>query len=397
MKFSRRIQNLQPSMTLTIDATAKALKAEGVDIIGLSAGEPDFHTPEVIKQAAVSALARNETRYTPVGGTAALKQAIVEKFEQDNGLRYAPGQIVVSCGAKHSFYNLAQVLWEPGDQVLVQAPYWVSYPEMIRLTGAEPVIVETGAASGFKMSPEQLEAAITPQTRAVVINSPCNPTGSGYGREEMERLCAAAVKHGLLVISDEIYEKIVFNDFEHVSPASLSPEMQANTVVINGASKAYAMTGWRIGYLAAPAEIAGAVTKLQGQMTSNPTSIAQAATIAALRESGQEVANMVKEFARRRDFIMNRFGNIPGLTCFKPVGTFYSFPDVSCWYSKKWKGEPIGGSVRLCEFLLKEAKVAVVPGIAFGADAHIRLSFASALEQLEKAMDRIQSAAAALD
>jgi len=392
MKLSQRIRNLQPSMTLGIDAKAKTLKAQGVNVIGLGAGEPDFPTPEAIKRAAVAALERNETHYTPVGGTDALKDAILHKFKRDLGLIYQRNQIAVSCGAKHSFYNLAHVLWEEGDEVILQSPYWVSYPEIIALTGAQPVIIETTAHTGFKMKPEQLHAAITPATQAIVLNSPSNPTGSGYTRSELEALCEVALNHELLVISDEIYDKIVFDGFEHASPAALSEAMKDNTVVINGASKAYAMTGWRIGYIAGPAEIAAAVIKLQGQSTSNPTSIAQAATVEALTGNEDAVRHMTAEFLKRRDYLMDRFAKIEGITCFKPLGTFYSFPDVSGLYGRPWQGQLVTGSIAFCDFLLDAVKVAVVPGVAFGADAHVRLSFAASLDVLKEAMDRIESA-----
>lgn len=271
MKFSQRIQNIKPSMTLAITAKAKAMSAQGDNVIGFGAGEPDFGTPENIKQAAIDAIHNNDTYYTPVGGTDKLKDAIIEKFKRDNALTYSRDQVIVSCGAKHSFYNLAMVLWDKGDEVIVPAPYWVSYPEMVTLADATPVIVETAQSNDFKITPEQLQAAVTPNTRAVIINSPSNPTGSAYTRTELEALAEVALKNNLMVVSDEIYEKIVFDGFEHVSIASFSEEMKKNTVVINGASKCFAMTGWRIGYLAAEADIVKAVNKLQGQSTSNPT------------------------------------------------------------------------------------------------------------------------------
>ena len=381
-------------MTLAIDAKAKALKAQGVNVIGLGAGEPDFGTPTLIKEAAVKALERNETHYTPVGGTDALKDAIIGKFQRDQGLSYERNQIVVSCGAKHSFYNLAQALWEEGDEVLVPAPYWVSYPEIIRLTGARPVILDAGAEAEFKIRPEQIHEAITPSTRALVINSPSNPTGSGYTRPELEALCEVALNHNLTIISDEIYEKIVYDGFQPFSPAQLGDEMKNHTVVINGASKAYAMTGWRIGYLAAPPEVAAAVSKLQSQSTSNPTSIAQAATVEALTNPKveEDVQAMRAEFLKRRDYLMSRYAALKGIECLKPVGTFYSFPDISGLFGKSHEGKAIDGSLSFCEFLLDTVKVAVVPGVAFGADHHVRLSFATSLDVLKEAMDRLEQA-----
>jgi len=379
-------------MTLAISALAQEMKARGEDIIGFGAGEPDFPTPDNIKQAAIRAIEANDTHYTPVGGTPALKQAIVEKFKGDNNLHYEKSQIVVSCGAKQSFYNLAQVLWQAGDEVIIPAPYWVSYPDMVLLADAKPVIVATGEKAEFKLTPEQLAEAVTPNTRAVVINSPSNPTGSAYTKKELEALAECALRHKLLIISDEIYEKIVFDDFEHMSIASLGDEVKKNTVVINGVSKAYAMTGWRIGYLAAEPAIAKAVDKLQGQSTSNPTSISQAATVEALNGPQDAVARMVKEFERRRNLIIKLLKNIPGVTCYNPVGAFYSFPDFSSYYGKSHAGTVINGSLELGQYLLKEGKVALVPGVAFGADANARLSFATSEKNIENGLTRIAQA-----
>lgn len=398
MKFAQRIQNIQPSMTLSISAQAQSLKEQEIDVIGFGAGEPDFATPEHIKQAAIRAIQANDTHYTLVGGTLALKDAIIEKFERDNGLFYERNQIVVSCGAKHSFYNLAQVLWDAGDEIIIPAPYWVSYPDMVVLASATPVILNTDQSSQFKITAEQLQNAITSKTRALVLNSPSNPSGSAYTRAELEALAEVVLKHQLLVISDEIYEKIVFDGFEHVSIAYLSDAMKRSTVVINGASKCFAMTGWRIGYLAAAAEIAAAVTKLQGQSTSNPTSIAQAACVEALKSHQTKVAiqKMVEEFKMRRDYLMDRYAKIESVACYQPVGTFYSFPDFSGILGRKWNGKTLQGSLDVAEFLLEEAKVALVPGIAFGADNNLRLSFATSMENLKEGMDRIESAVKSL-
>ncbi len=312
MKFAQRIQNIQQSMTLAISAKAQALREQGIDVIGFGAGEPDFATPENIKQAAIDAIHNNDTHYTIVSGTHTLKDAIIEKFDRDNGLAYDRKQIVVSCGAKHSFYNLAQVLWDAGDEIIIPAPYWVSYPDMVVLANASPVIVNTDESSGFKITAEQLQQAVTKKTRALVLNSPSNPTGSAYTKKELEALSEVILKNKLLVISDEIYEKIVFDGFEHVSIASLSEEMQRNTIVINGASKCFAMTGWRIGYLAAETDIVSAITKLQGQSTSNPTSISQAACAEALtgEKTPGEIIKMVTEFKKRRDTLMDCYAKI---------------------------------------------------------------------------------------
>lgn len=394
MKFSERISNISPSMTLAIDAKAREMKTRGEDVIGFGAGEPDFNTPERIKQAGIRAIENNETRYTPVGGTDLLKEAIITKLTRDNGLVYEKNQILASCGAKHSFYNLAQVLWQAGDEVIVPAPYWVSFPEMVTLSGAKPVIVNTDAASDFKITAEQIDKAVTPNTRAIVINSPSNPTGSAYDKDELEKLAECALRHGLLIISDEIYEQIVFDGFHHTSIASISKEVQKQCVVINGVSKSYAMTGWRIGYIAAgDPEIVKQVSKLQGQSTSNPCATSQAASIEALAGSLDEVHAMVREFEKRRNIIVERLTQIPGVSCRKPTGSFYSFPDFSGIYGKKdTNGKVLKGSLDLSDYLLSTNKVAIVPGIAFGADAHARLAFAMSLEKIEAGTHRIKEA-----
>ena len=394
MKFSERISNISPSMTLAIDAKAREMKTRGEDVIGFGAGEPDFNTPEHIKQAGIRAIENNETRYTPVGGTDLLKEAIITKLTRDNGLVYEKNQILASCGAKHSFYNLAQVLWQAGDEVIVPAPYWVSFPEMVTLSGAKPVIVNTDAASDFKITAEQIDKAVTPNTRAIVINSPSNPTGSAYDKDELEKLAECALRHGLLIISDEIYEQIVFDGFHHTSIASISKDVQKQCVVINGVSKSYAMTGWRIGYIAAgDPEIVKQVSKLQGQSTSNPCATSQAASIEALAGSLDEVRAMVREFEKRRNIIVERLTQIPGVSCRKPTGSFYSFPDFSGIYGKKdTNGKVLKGSLDLSDYLLSTNKVAIVPGIAFGADAHARLAFAMSLEKIEAGTHRIKEA-----
>ena len=394
MKFSERISNISPSMTLAIDAKAREMKTRGEDVIGFGAGEPDFNTPERIKQAGIRAIENNETRYTPVGGTDLLKEAIITKLARDNGLVYEKNQILASCGAKHSFYNLAQVLWQAGDEVIVPAPYWVSFPEMVTLSGAKPVIVNTDAASDFKITAEQIDKAVTPNTRAIVINSPSNPTGSAYDKDELEKLAECALRHGLLIISDEIYEQIVFDGFHHTSIASISKEVQKQCVVINGVSKSYAMTGWRIGYMASgDPEIVKQVSKLQGQSTSNPCATSQAASIEALAGPLDEIHAMVREFEKRRDIIVERLTQIPGVSCRKPTGSFYSFPDFSGIYGKKdTNGKVLKGSLDLSDYLLSTKKVAIVPGIAFGADAHARLAFAMSLEKIEAGTHRIKEA-----
>ncbi|MDC1122543.1 pyridoxal phosphate-dependent aminotransferase [Nitrospinaceae bacterium] len=393
MKFSNRIEQVNPSMTLAIDAKAKEMKANGEDVIGFGAGEPDFNTPERIKQAAIRAIEANDTHYTPVGGTNELKDAIITKMKRDNGLDYDRNQILVSCGAKHSFYNLAQALWEEGDEVIIPAPYWVSFPEMVGLAGAKPVIIETDAAHNFKITVDQIKKVLTPNTRAILINTPSNPTGFAYEKSELEAIAQCALENNLLMISDEIYEWIIFDGFKHTSIASLSKEAQKNCVVINGVSKCYAMTGWRIGYIAADAEIVKKVTKLQGQSTSGPCSISQAASIEALVGPHDDVLEMVREFEKRRNVMVDQLAAIPGVSCNKPNGSFYSFPDFSELNGKKDRnGKVIQGSLDFTEFLLTEKKVAIVPGIAFGADANARMSFATSLDKIEEGVKRIKEA-----
>ena len=393
MKFSNRIQQVNPSMTLAIDAKAKEMKANGQDVIGFGAGEPDFDTPERIKQAGIRAIEANDTHYTPVGGSNKLKDAIITKMKRDSSLDYERNQILVSCGAKHSFYNLAQTLWEEGDEVIIPAPYWVSFPEMVGLAGAKAVIIDTDATNNFKITVDQIKEVLTPNTRAILINTPSNPTGFAYEKSELEAIAEFALENNLLMISDEIYEWIIFDDFKHTSIASLSNEAQKNCVVINGVSKCYAMTGWRIGYIAANAEIVKNVQKLQGQSTSGPCSISQAASVEALTGPHDDVLAMVREFEKRRDVMIDQLNSIAGVSCNKPNGSFYSFPDFSALYGKKEpRGKVLQGSLDFTEYLLTEKKVAIVPGIAFGADANARMSFASSLDQIEEGVKRIKEA-----
>jgi len=390
MKLAERAENISPSPTLSIDAKAKKMIAEGYDVINYGVGEPDFDTPEHVKQAAVDALAKGMTKYTPVAGTDALKAAIVKKLKNDNGLTYQPGQIVVSVGAKHALYNAFQVLCQAGDEVILPAPYWVSYLEQIKLSGAVPVVVQAKASNGFKMLPSELKAAITGRNKALILNSPSNPTGAVYSRAELEALGKVLVKHGIAVISDEIYEKLIYDDVEHISIASLGQELQDLTVVINGVSKSYSMTGWRIGYAAAPANIAKAMADLQSHSTSNPTSFAQPASVAALEGTQEPLREMVKEFKKRRDYMLERVLSVPGLKCGKPGGAFYLFPDMSAYIGKSYKGKKIGGSHDIANALLEDAKVAIVPGVAFGDDTCFRLSYATSMDRIKEGMNRIE-------
>ena len=392
MKLSARISKIKPSPTLAITAKANAMRAEGRDIIGFGAGEPDFDTPDAIKQAAIRAIEAGFTKYTPVGGIDELKDAIISKLKQDNDLSYKRSEIVVSCGAKHTLYNLAQVLFEEGDEVLVPAPYWVSYIDIIVLTDAKPVVLETSATGGFKLQPRQLTAAVNSRTRAIILNSPSNPAGVTYTKKELEALAEVITAKGLLVISDDIYEKIIYDGIAFHSLASVSSEMKKLTVVVNGVSKSHAMTGWRIGYAAGPEEIVAAVTKLQSQNTSNPTSIAQKAAVEALRGNQDSVAMMVGEFEKRRNRIVNDLNEIPGVTCLMPQGAFYVFPDFSSFYDRSFGGKAIANSSDLAAYLLDEANVAVVPGGEFGQDDHIRLSYATSMEQIIEGVARIKRA-----
>ena len=392
MKLSHRVNSTKPSPTLTIDAKANALKASGVDIVNFGVGEPDFDTPVNIKEAAIKAIKDGFTKYTPVGGFDELKTAIVEKFKRDNSLEYEKDEILVSCGAKHSLYNIAQALFNQGDDVLIPAPYWVSYPDQVILNDASPVIVNTDEENYFRLTPELLKKNITKKTKALILNSPSNPTGLAYNRESLEAIADITLRYDFYIISDEIYEKLIYDGFKHISIASLSPELKKRTIVVNGLSKSYAMTGWRIGYCAGPKEIIKAMTSIQSQSTSNPTSIAQKAAVEALRGPQDFIPKIVEEFDRRRRYMVERFNKIPDVSCLTPVGAFYTFPNVSSFYGKNFKGKTISSSSDLTSYLLEEAKVAVVPGSAFGSDNHIRLSYATSMENIKKGLDRIEEA-----
>lgn len=392
MKLATRVAKIKPSETLVITAKANALRAEGRDVIGFGAGEPDFDTPANIKASAIRAIEAGFTKYTPVGGTDELKDAIIAKLMRDNNLEYKRSQVVVSCGAKHSLYNLAQALIDAGDEVIIPAPYWVSYPDIVILAGGEPVIVNTSEKDGFKMKPEMLKAAITSRTKAVVINSPSNPTGAAYSPEELKALAEVLLDKEILVISDDIYEKIIYADFPFANIAQVEPKMKDRTIVVNGVSKAYAMTGWRIGYAAGPEQVIAAIGKIQSQNTSNPASISQKAAVEALNGDQDVVGKMVSEFRKRRDVIVKMLNEIDGIKCLSPEGAFYVFPNVSGVYGRSFQGKKISNSTELIDYLLDEANVATVPGAAFGNDSHIRLSYATSLKNIEEGMKRIKSA-----
>ena len=381
MEISERAAQLTPSLTLSIDSKAKAMKAEGIDVCGFGAGEPDFDTPEHIKTAAIAALQAGFTKYTPSAGIPELRQAIAEKLAADNGLTYRAGQVIVSNGAKHSCYNAILATCQPGDEVIIPAPYWVSYPDMVRLVGAEPVIVPTMERNNWKMRAEDFENAMTPRTKMLIMNSPCNPTGSVYTQEELEAIVEVARGEDIYILSDEIYEKLVYDDAKHVSIASLAKEAYDLTITVNGFSKSYAMTGWRLGYLAAPEAVAKAVDSIQSHTTANPSSFSQRGALAALKGDQQSVADMREEFDMRRNYMLDRLSKIPNVTAVKPQGAFYVLVNVS----------QLGlTSQNFADRLLSKSNVAVVPGAAFGDDRTIRLSYATSIDIIKKGLDRFQ-------
>ena len=392
MWLSKRALNVKPSPTLAVEGKAKALKAQGIDIISFGAGEPDFETPDNIREAGQQAIASGFTRYCPVGGTPDLKQAIIEKFRKDNQLEYTPEEIIVSCGAKHSLYNLFQAIFNRGDEVIVPAPYWVSYPDMALLAGAKAKILRTREADGFRIRPEQLEKSIGKKTKALVLNSPSNPTGSAYAVNELKAIGDICLKHNLLIISDEIYEKLVYDGNKAVSIATLDPALKACTVVVNGVSKAYAMTGWRIGYAAGPKEIISAMCNIQSQSTSNPTSISLKAATEALKGPQDSVETMRIEFEKRRNYIVDRLNAIKGVSCLKPQGAFYVFPNMKKVLGKTYNGVTVATALDLSNYLLEKARIAVVPGDAFGATGYLRLSYATSMENIQKGLDRLEEA-----
>ncbi len=385
--LSQRVQRIKPSPTLAVTANANRLKAEGKDIIGLGAGEPDFDTPDHIKAAAIAAIHKGMTKYTAVEGTPGLRAAVVEKFRRDNGLTYSPDQILVSVGGKQSFYNLAQALLNPGDEVIIPAPYWVSYPDMVLLADGVPVIVAADQSQGFKITAEQLEAAITPKTRLVVINSPSNPTGVAYSSAELKSLAEVLLRHPqVLVATDDMYEHILFSGRTFSNILMVCPELYERTIVLNGVSKAYSMTGWRIGYAGGPRDLIKAMANIQSQSTSNPCSISQAAAEAALSGDQSCIGTMLRAFEERHDYVWATLNTIPGFACLPADGTFYSFPNVQQVIDRL---DGVDDDVALSNYLLDKAGVAVVPGSAFGLDGHIRISFATGMENLRKALERI--------
>jgi aspartate aminotransferase len=391
ISLSERLKAVKPSPTLAVAAKAAALKAQGKDVVGLGTGEPDFDTPEHIKEAAIAAIRQGATKYTPVDGTPGLKQAIIEKFRRDNGLEYEPEQILVSCGGKQSFYNLCQALLNPGDEVVIPAPYWVSYPDMVLLAGGRPVILATSIQQNLKVTPEQLRAAISARTRLVVINSPSNPTGVAYTRAELEALAQVLREFPqVLVATDDMYEHILWSKEGFHNILNVAPELYDRTVVLNGVSKAYAMTGWRIGYAGGPAALIAGMKKVQSQSTSNPAAPSQAAAEAALRGDQKCVGDMVKAFRKRHDYVLQRLRAMPGVTCLPSDGTFYSFPCVQSIIDAL---PDIENDVDFAAYLLEKVGLALVPGSAFGAEGHVRLSFAASQDVLESALNRLETVA----
>jgi len=388
-KLSKRVQRIKPSPTLAITARAAELRAAGKDIIGLGAGEPDFDTPEYIKTAAVKAISDGFTKYTAVDGTASLKKAIIDKFSRDNQLDYTPNQVLVSCGGKQSFFNLTQAILDEGDEVIIPAPYWVSYPDMVLLADGKPVIVEANIEQNFKITPDQLDAAITDKTRLVVLNSPSNPSGIAYKQEELHALGQVLLKHpSVLVATDDMYEHILWSDEPFSNIVMACPELYDRTIVLNGVSKAYSMTGWRIGYAAGPENLIKAMKKVQSQSTSNPTSISQVAAEAALNGDQSCLNPMLAAFKERHEYVYNRLNSIDGISCLPSDGTFYSFPDIRGFVEKV---EGVNNDMELSEYLIEKAGVALVPGSAFGSPGYIRISFATSLNVLEDALNRIEN------
>lgn len=387
--ISKKAREVSPSSTLAIDSKYKAMKAEGIDVIGFGTGEPDFDTPMHIKEAAIKAINDGKTKYTPASGTIDLKQAICNKLKKDNGLDYTPNCIVVSNGAKHSLVNAFTAISDPGDEVIIPAPFWVSYPEMVRLADGVPVIIETKEENGFKFTLDELCQAITPKTRAIVVNSPSNPTGMIYTAKELEEIAKIAVENNIYIISDEIYEHLIYNG-EHISIASFNDKIKDLTIIINGVSKTYAMTGWRIGYTASSSELAKVMSNIQSHATSNPNSIAQVAAKAAIEGPDKCVLEMRAEFKRRKDYMVERINSINGISCLNPDGAFYVFMNISNLLGKTLCGRKINSSDDFADAFLDIAKVAVVPGSGFGADNYVRWSYATSMENIKNGLDRLE-------
>lgn len=391
MELSRKALQVSASPTLAIDAKFKAMKADGIDVIGFGCGEPDFDTPDNIKEAAIAAIKEGQTKYTPASGTLALKKAICEKLKRDNGLDYTPANIVVSNGAKHSLMNAFDAIINPGDEIIVPAPYWVSYTEMIKMADGVPVIIETKEEDGFEFTPEQLKAAITPKTKALVLNSPSNPTGMLYEEEKLRKIAEIIVEHDLFVVSDEIYENLIYDGNKHVSIASFNDEIKDRTIIINGVSKSYAMTGWRIGFTAANEAVTKAMSNMQSHAASNPSSISQAAALEAYNGTQDTVEEMRKVFEERRNYMVERINSIEGVSCKKPEGAFYVMMNIKDIFGREIGGKVINTSDDFCEVLLEKSLVALVPGSGFGIEGYVRWSYATSMENIVKGLDRLES------
>lgn len=390
MLISKRVELISPSITLAITSKVKQMKDEGIDVIGFGAGEPDFDTPLHIKEAAKEAIDDGFTKYTPTSGIKELKEAISKRLKEDNDLCYSQDEILISCGAKHSIFNAIMALCDEGDEVVLPSPYWVSYPDMITIAGASPVVIMTTKEAHFKITPHRLEEVITSKTKLLILNSPSNPTGMVYTKDELYSIMEILINKGIFCISDEIYERIIYDGKKHISITSLDPRMKKLSIVVSGVSKSYSMTGWRIGYAAGPKEIIQAMGNLQDHSTSNPTSISQKAALSALEGPQEAIWSMVNEFSKRRDYMVERLNSIDGISCLKPQGAFYVFPDISSLIEKSYKGRIIKDSISFAQILLDEAKVAVIPGAAFGVDGYIRLSYATSMENIKEGLDRIE-------
>lgn len=393
MPLSRRARSISPSSTLAITALAKQMQAEGIDVISFAAGEPDFETPDHVREAGIRAIQEGFTRYTASAGIDELRDAVVVKLKRDNGLEYTRDEVITCAGSKQGLYNLAMVLFDKRDEVIIPAPYWVTYPEQVRLADATPVFAPTREEEGFRLKRSDIERVLTRRTRAMILNSPCNPTGAVIDTEELTEIAELAVEKDFYLVSDEAYETLTYDGVKHVSVASLGEELKARTFVVGSTSKTYAMTGWRLGYVAGPKEVIKAMIDLQSQSTSAPTSVSQKSAVAALLGSQEPVEVMRGEFERRRRYLLERIQSIPGITCVPPEGAFYAFPNVAAFYGKKIpRGRKISGSADLTAYLLQEARVTVVPGVAFGSDKHIRLSYCMNMEQIGEGLDRMARA-----
>ncbi|MBI1993382.1 MAG: pyridoxal phosphate-dependent aminotransferase [Deltaproteobacteria bacterium] len=392
MKLSDRTKLIKPSVTLALAAKAQVMRAEGIDLVNFTAGEPDFDTPQRIKDAAVEALKKGMTKYTDVRGIEPLRLAILEKYRKEYGLKYEKTEVLVSCGGKHALYNVIQAVIDQGDEVVIPAPYWVSYSDMVLLAGGTPRLVRTSEESGYKITPEQLKGALTSKTRAFILNSPCNPTGAAYGRDELAALARVLERHDCLILSDDIYEKIVYDGFRFHSMLAIEPKLRERAIIFNSLSKSYAMTGWRVGYALGPAAMISAAANIQSQSTSNATSIAQAAALEALSGPQDEIAVMVAEFHRRRDVIVRRLKAMPGISCFNPQGAFYVFPNVRSLLGKTARGKKLASASDVVDYFLTEARALAVPGEDFGSTENIRISYATSIEEIEKGCDRIEAA-----